>query len=213
MNGTVKVGRWEYPATQHPSGAVKRNTKRDGSGEWVDADAAKFVAEPSAPAVPEVAGFTADGDSDHDDLRVAYLHVFDSHYVSTEDIAKELGTTPARTKAILDTLERLDLTTSSGAGIKPVLDPTQFTRADAAQRFMADVPLETKVRAGGHGGKVGAQSAKPGKSTWQPGDDCPKGLHRLTDEDGDNPVYVMPSGRKQCRMCRRGYASNTGGAS
>jgi hypothetical protein len=37
--GTVKVGRWDYPARQDPSTkAVERNTARDGSGEWVPAD-------------------------------------------------------------------------------------------------------------------------------------------------------------------------------
>ena len=32
---TVKVGRWEYPAKVTFSGRLLRNTKRDGSGEWV----------------------------------------------------------------------------------------------------------------------------------------------------------------------------------
>lgn len=32
---TVKVGRWEYPAKMNNLGLVWRNTKRDGSGEWV----------------------------------------------------------------------------------------------------------------------------------------------------------------------------------
>lgn len=32
---TVKVGRWEYPAKLNNAGLVLRNTKRDGSGEWV----------------------------------------------------------------------------------------------------------------------------------------------------------------------------------
>lgn len=32
----VKVGRWEYPARRsEPAGEYQRNTKRDGSGEWV----------------------------------------------------------------------------------------------------------------------------------------------------------------------------------
>lgn len=33
-NGTVRVGRWDYPA-QEFNGQSRRNTKRDGSGEWV----------------------------------------------------------------------------------------------------------------------------------------------------------------------------------
>lgn len=32
---TVKVGRWDYPAKLSNAGLVMRNTKRDGSGEWV----------------------------------------------------------------------------------------------------------------------------------------------------------------------------------
>lgn len=32
---TVKIGRWEYPAKLNDKGLVLRNTKRDGSGEWV----------------------------------------------------------------------------------------------------------------------------------------------------------------------------------
>jgi hypothetical protein len=34
--GEVKIGRWVYPSREFPNGAVVRNTKRDGSGEWVD---------------------------------------------------------------------------------------------------------------------------------------------------------------------------------
>lgn len=32
---TVKVGRWDYPAKLSNAGLVMRNTKRDGSGEWI----------------------------------------------------------------------------------------------------------------------------------------------------------------------------------
>lgn len=35
--GTIKVGRWEYPSRKYTDGSVERNTKRDGSGEWVAA--------------------------------------------------------------------------------------------------------------------------------------------------------------------------------
>lgn len=34
--GTVKVGRWEYPTREDEDGNIQRNTKRDGSGDWVD---------------------------------------------------------------------------------------------------------------------------------------------------------------------------------
>ena len=32
---TVKIGRWEYPTKLSNRGQVFRNTKRDGSGEWI----------------------------------------------------------------------------------------------------------------------------------------------------------------------------------
>ncbi|AZF97690.1 hypothetical protein SEA_CALLIEOMALLEY_54 [Arthrobacter phage CallieOMalley] len=33
--GFVKVGRWEYPLRENHFGKTERNTKRDGSGEWI----------------------------------------------------------------------------------------------------------------------------------------------------------------------------------
>lgn len=35
MTGAAKVGRWTYPARMTLAGKAQRNTKRDGSGEWV----------------------------------------------------------------------------------------------------------------------------------------------------------------------------------
>ena len=103
MNGTVKVGRWEYPARKLDSGIIERNTKRDGSGEWV--------------------------------------------------IASEIAFTPDA--------------------------PTQTESQQRVAKLMA------------------------GKRTWLPGTKCPNG-HTLN----DTTRYVMPSGRVQCRECRRSYASN-----
>lgn len=34
----VQVGRWTYPARKDADGNVERNTKRDGSGEWIEVD-------------------------------------------------------------------------------------------------------------------------------------------------------------------------------
>lgn len=42
--GTVKVGRWTYPARQSLDGTIVRNTKRDGSGEWVGIEGVEFAA-------------------------------------------------------------------------------------------------------------------------------------------------------------------------
>jgi len=42
-SGTVKVGRWEYPARERKysdgTSLLQRNAKRDGSGEWISIDA------------------------------------------------------------------------------------------------------------------------------------------------------------------------------
>ncbi len=37
--GTVKIGRWVYPARNWDGGVKERNEKRDGSGAWVETDA------------------------------------------------------------------------------------------------------------------------------------------------------------------------------
>lgn len=42
VKGTVKIGRWEYPA-RNLGGQVWRNEARDGSGEWVPAPTEKFT--------------------------------------------------------------------------------------------------------------------------------------------------------------------------
>lgn len=33
--GTVKIGRWEYPSRTYVTGEKQRNSKRDGSGDWI----------------------------------------------------------------------------------------------------------------------------------------------------------------------------------
>jgi hypothetical protein len=44
VEGTVKIGRWTYPARTLGDKSVVRNTKRDGSGDWVSAPSALFDA-------------------------------------------------------------------------------------------------------------------------------------------------------------------------
>lgn len=34
----IKVGRWTYPARMTRAGKMQRNTKRDGSGSWVEVE-------------------------------------------------------------------------------------------------------------------------------------------------------------------------------
>jgi hypothetical protein len=50
-NGTVKVGRWEYPASRNADGEVSRNTKRDGSGATIAVTAGSKDAATFTPAV------------------------------------------------------------------------------------------------------------------------------------------------------------------
>lgn len=250
--GTVKVGRWTYPATQM-LGVVLRNAKRDGSGEWVETDA-EFVVNPEDPAVRDerlaasgvfaeaeaadaeaadfdtavtaaadaaaalaaIPGFTDEtpANPDYDDLRVAYLAIFDDFAVhGWDDLTEIVGGDVARTKAVAYALRDSGLIviepnykTDIGTGTLFQCYRTydELTREQAVELFVAAFnPTATlKVRST-HGGKVGAQTKKPGRSSWTVGSACPQG-HAL--EEGD--IYVMGSGRKQCRKCRQGYPSN-----
>lgn len=143
--GTVKVGRWAYPARQDSDGNVERNEKRDGSGDWSETNPVLFTPIGEGdPAAEEVARFYRD--------------------TETPDVA--------------------------AATSVPVIEG-----------FVEEPQPEPKSS---HGGKVGAQTRRPGKSTWEVGTECPQG-HTLDSEDD---IYVMPSGRKQCRKCRSGHRSN-----
>lgn len=131
ITGTVKLGRWIYPARQHAEGdpGTFRNTKKDGSGQWVELeDASKFVADAQSAPKPSPV---------------------------PQSVAKPLA------KAGL---------TLVGSKPKPA----------------------TKGKA----------PAKP-KQVWVIGGKCPNG-HKLTADT----LYAMPSGRHQCKSCRRAYASN-----
>jgi hypothetical protein len=225
MNGTIKVGRWTYPAAKDADGRVTRNTKRDGSGEWDVvslADRDKFVpaeeeTAPEAPAeqkqtdAPEVPGFTPDASSDYEDLRVAYRHIFEQFAITYDELASHLGVEVGRAKALVSVLRDSDglvvtdhVNDSSETVIQSLHTYDHITIEEAMANFAKAVLPEVKVRrTSNHGGKVGAQTKKPGRSSWAVGDNCPQG-HLL--EEGD--VYQMPSGRKQCRKCRLGYPSN-----
>lgn len=222
--GTVKVGRWEYPAEVAPGGTVRRNTKRDGSGDWKIADPASFVPDANgAPDLPAIEGFT-DETSVRDELRRLYLYIYDSFSVHEyADVAEFLGSDIPTAKRYIATLKDLGLVYhdpkySDGSGTTGDMFQAHHTydeeaREQAVARFNSEVPADVTVKAtrqsSGHGSKPGAQTKKPGRSSWAVGDHCPQG-HVITDAKGDNPVYVMPSGRKQCRKCRRGYSSNGG---
>lgn len=217
--GTIKIGRWTYPV-QEQNRRVLRNTKRDGSGEWVKVDPselAKVQYDPE-PTKVEIPGFSEDGVSDYDDLRVAYRFIFDDFAVGYADIASKVGVTVTRAKSIVAKLLEAGLVVTEltdgkgnyGVGNETIAQSLEtydyITAEQAMKNFDAAIPADVQIRrTGGHGGKAGAQTRKPGKSTWAIGDKCPQG-HTL--EDGD--VYTQPSGRKQCRKCRAGYPSNGG---
>lgn len=38
VNGTIKVGRWTYPARKKANGKIERNSKTDGSGDWIEVE-------------------------------------------------------------------------------------------------------------------------------------------------------------------------------
>ena len=138
MNGTVKIGRWTYPARKQ-GGEVSRNTKRDGSGEWVLTDPAKFKADTNDPVIE---GFTPE-DRDHDDLRVAFLAVFDSaDGLTVPQLAEAVGTDDARRAGDLArTLYHLGLTLSDNGVVRPAAGSLQVTRPQAVDAFRAAVPV------------------------------------------------------------------------
>lgn len=215
--GTVRVGRWEYPA-ELTTGAdgfphVRRNLKRDGSGDWETAAtkvADTFAAEQTAPAA--IPGFVDEAPVNHDreDLRTANRVIFANFAANLDDVATAVDTNPGRAKAIVNELVQLGLVVQENVNGEEIVwqsaetyDHIDEDANDA--KFEETVPADIKIRAvSTHGGKIGAQTKKPGKSDWKVGSNCPQG-HLL--EEGD--VYVQPSGRKQCRKCRGGYASNS----
>lgn len=51
--GTVKIGRWTYPTIER-DGDILRNTKRDGTGEWVSLPDSAVVTPVASPTAAEV---------------------------------------------------------------------------------------------------------------------------------------------------------------
>lgn len=220
--GTVKIGRWTYPAVRSEiSGVVTRNTKRDGTGESVevtgnvtftpDADYAASLSETGA-AVLSVIGYGATHDrwlvDFFDDGIVAGSGNWLSH--ATGQISEVLGRSRATVARAIYGLET-DGMVNISTEVDPVAHDRWFTLTTLGAQValsLADTPIPVVERAertgSGHGSKPGAQIRRPGKSTWRVGDPCPQRIHTLTDE----LIYVMPSGRMQCKGCRRGYPSN-----
>ena len=216
ITGTVKVGRWDYPARQVDD-YIERNTKRDGTGEWEVATtkvANSFTAAAAITAeLPEIPGFVDETPVNHDyeDLRTAYLATYAGFAVTLEEIADAMDSNPGRAKAALDTLVGLGLVAGpekapeTGELIwQPWKSHDEIDEKQARVEFETVTPLDIAIKVRPtHGGRAGAQTKKPGRSTWAVGDKCPQG-HILAEGD----IYTQPSGRKQCRKCRGGYSSN-----
>lgn len=227
--GTVKVGRWTYPAEQDAHNTI-RNTKRDGSGEWVAIDAAAFVPDeaPAAAAKPAkakavdlkaadvAAGSTTS--PDYRALRAVHLAVFNSGiWADTTDIQVSVDGANLTEKRALELVRYLrgkDLlveeksTASDGfATGKPMWSSSpnwdEVSEAESLALFDAAVPRDVVVKERKISQVTNNTHKKPGRSSWTVGDKCPQG-HKL----GEGDIYVMPSGRKQCQKCRKGYPSN-----
>lgn len=262
--GTVKVGRWDYPAKMDQNGIVVRNTKRDRSGEWVDADAERFVPGTAAdfaaieaelpPVNPldDAQNPPVDPEDDWGTTGSEFLDTLETLSPLEREIMAMIGRTSGRWDGTGGpTFDFFDDGVVEGSGIwrdhavdqvgrgvtraagrkaiarleelglievNPELDSPSdddhwmwltakgATAALAVRGDEAPTKLGNGRAAGdGHGSRPGAQTRKPGKSTWKVGDPCPQGDHVLIAE----LIYVMPSGRKQCKGCRAGYPSNT----
>lgn len=212
--GTVKVGRWEYPAEMTETG-LRRNAKRDGSGEWIEGVAdAKVVASfvPAEQFTDEVAEAI---DALSPVQREAMAAVGNGHFdFFDEGVVEHSGIwfthmseqTP-NPRPFRTAMQKLTTGANPLWAIgEPDYDAHGRDRwfaltalgAKVAQRLAAPVAWEALGAAkAGHTTGGGNQTKKPGKSTWKIGDPCPQG-HTLTAET----LYVMPSGRKQCKTCR-----------
>jgi hypothetical protein len=222
--GTVKVGRWTYPAEQDAQGTI-RNTKRDGTGEWVKADAADFVADEGGTPKPgtkaakprstKTVATPADKAVATDDwhlLRELYQVIF-ANFAVTADELRVRDITEKRGLELARYLEGTGLVARSLAGEsgkEPIWQSwntyDSHTEDEVLADFDAKVPFDVIVKERKVGGHPVTNNThkKPGRSTWAVGSTCPQGHKLATAAD----IYVMPSGRKQCQSCRKGYPSN-----
>lgn len=212
--GTVKVGRWTYPVIERPDGVVVRNEKTDGSlgynrdGFDVEAvvwDAPAATEAPKlSPAARELAAaivnrhfdFFDDG-YDVEGSGIWFNHMSEQtpNPAAARKAARELekrGLVHISEPQDPDTKDRWLSLTAEGAA---------FVGSLKGQSYNLAVLGQAKA---GHASGGGNQTKKPGKSTWKVGDKCPQG-HKLTNEN----LYVMPSGRSQCRDCRKGMPSRS----
>ncbi|HXJ65145.1 MAG TPA: hypothetical protein VNN79_15430 [Actinomycetota bacterium] len=222
--GTAKVGRWTYPAIEQTDGSVVRNEKTDGSLGWVAVDPSKVawttaeIAELVAsqpdpkpvetPKLSPAAQYIAQQIADSCTRGKVGFDFFDDGLRDGSGIwlehAAQQTPNPGAAKRAFRELAKHGLI---GIG-EPDSDSYGNDRwiwltqkgADVIATFVGEslgsLP-EAKAHTGG-----GNQTKRPGKSTWELGTPCPQG-HTLTADT----LYVMPSGRKQCRDCRNSMPS------
>lgn len=216
--GTAKVGRWEYPAVQGSDGIVRRNTKRDGSGSFTEpVDVTKFTA--TGAVEPEVVSGYSDTrvvSDDYEALEAVHLAVFNSGIWANRDDIQVNGLTEKRATELVRVLIKADLVVSEKSTSSDGFDTgetiyssspnwDEVSEDESLALFAAAIPADIVVKHAKIGGHPVTNNThkKPGRSSWAVGDTCPQG-HVLAEGD----VYVMPSGRKQCVSCRKGYPSN-----
>lgn len=214
--GTVKVGRWTYPAEQDAQGTI-RNEKRDGSGKWVKADAAAFVPdEADAPTPGHRPELTtpAEASLDYKVALAVAKNTYETYIWGTADEIRPEGVSEKRTLEILRKLRDNNLLveekSQASDGFKtgqPIFQATPCADEASLEEYLAIVgttlPLDLEVKVRAIGTVTNNTHKKPGRSTWKVGTPCPQG-HTLRAET----LYTMPSGRNQCRVCRGEYPSN-----
>lgn len=205
----IKIGRWTYPLGVI-DGRLVRNAKRDGSGEWVEVTVDQMDGDQQKALITKAPKES----EDYALLREIYLFIFDDHSVDYDGISEKFNLRPGRAKAAVsrlvnhglvnvDHIERPD-----GKGKQYVIQANDtydnWSREEAVDGFNnSTMPKTVKIpNPSTHGGVKGAQTRKPGKSTWKVGSPCPQG-HKL--KKGD--IYTMPNGRHICRVCRSEYKS------
>jgi hypothetical protein len=236
--GTIKIGRWEYPATQASDGAVLRNTKRDGSGEMVAVEsdkAAAFVADRpvirvvatsgdrTAPKTTSAKVKTTETtetteNPDRDDMRRVLIQIFEDFAVTSDQAPEEMGS--VRWTHLARTLESYQLviatplreySRSKIGRIEVVFQSNKNHDSHTLEENLADFDRIVPADAKVRHVKTGGHGGKPGAQVNKPGKSTwlvGDKCPRGTHTLTQETIYRMPSGRKLCRSCRAEYPSN-----
>lgn len=213
--GTVKDGRWEYPATQLSDGHIIRNSKRDGSGH--DVEVTPKVAETFTSSTPAASNghsvlspldramLAQIGNTGDRSSKAPSFDFFDDGIVEGSGIwfahASEQTANPPAARRAFKSL--------ANKGYLEISEPQEYSGSEKDRWIVltakgAEAAIELAGQStelpefkAGHATGGGNQTKRPGKSTWKLGSPCPQG-HKLSAQT----LYTMPSGRNQCRECR-----------